>query len=131
MSERRQLFESQTYDDDLIAFDERQSTTSCRWNGHAGCTAASGSTGSRDGASQSAAVATLSALETEETPLLAAEQPPRSRWRRPLIVALTVLASQYTITSLIVGVSVATTLRYFVTPQIVAKFEALAIALKR
>ena len=47
------------------------------------------------------------------------------------MVVLAVLVAQYTITSLIVGVSVAATLHYFVTPQIVAKFEALAIALKR
>jgi hypothetical protein len=40
-------------------------------------------------------------------------------------------ARRYTITSLVVGVFVATTLRYFVTPQIVAKFEALALALRR
>jgi hypothetical protein len=73
----------------------------------------------------------LSAVEGEEASLLAAEQPPRSRWRRVLMVVLAVLAAQYTITSVIVGVSVAATLRYFVTPQIVAKFEALAVALKR
>jgi hypothetical protein len=74
---------------------------------------------------------TLSALGEEETPLPAAVQQPRRRWRRLLMMVLTVLAAQYTITSIIVGVSVAATLRYFVTPQIVAKFEALAIALKR
>jgi len=47
------------------------------------------------------------------------------------MVVLAVLVAQYTITSVIVGVSVAATLRYFVTPQIVAQFEALAVALKR
>jgi hypothetical protein len=73
----------------------------------------------------------LSTLETEEAPLVAAERRPRRRLRRVLMVVLAVLAAQYTITSLIVGVSVAATLRYFVTPQIVAKFEALAMALKR
>jgi hypothetical protein len=73
----------------------------------------------------------LSTLETEEAPLLAAERPPRRRLRRVLMVVVAVLAAQYTITSLIVGVSVAATLRYFVTPQIVARFEALAMALKR
>jgi hypothetical protein len=60
----------------------------------------------------------LSALETEETPLLAADRRPRSQLRRLLMVVLAVLAAQYTVTSLIVGVSVAATLRYFVTPQI-------------
>jgi hypothetical protein len=72
----------------------------------------------------------LSALDGEETPLLAAARP-RSRWRRLLMVLLAVLVAQYTITSVIVGLSVAATLRYFVTPQIVAQFEALAVALKR
>ena len=72
----------------------------------------------------------MSALEAEEAPLLAGQRP-RSRWRRLLMVVLAVLAAQYTVTSLIVGVSVAATLRYVVTPQIVAKFEALAVALKR
>jgi len=33
--------------------------------------------------------------------------------------------------ALLVGLSVAATLRYFVTPQIVAKFEAIATALRR
>lgn len=73
----------------------------------------------------------MSTLEAQETPLLAAERRPRRRLRRLLMVVLAVLAAQYTITSIIVGVSVAATLRYFVTPQIVAKFEALSIALKR
>jgi hypothetical protein len=73
----------------------------------------------------------LSTLETDETQLLTAGRRPRSRLRRVLVGALAVLAAQYTITSIIVGLSVAATLRYFVTPQIVATFEALAAALKR
>ncbi len=44
---------------------------------------------------------------------------------------LLAMFAQYTIVSLLVGLSVAGTLRYFVTPQIVAKFEALNAALKR
>ena len=39
--------------------------------------------------------------------------------------------AQYTIVSMIVGLSVAGILRYVVTPQIVAKFEAIEAALKR
>ena len=42
-----------------------------------------------------------------------------------------VLMAQYTIVSMIVGLSVAGILRYVVTPQIVAKFEAIEAALKR
>ncbi len=73
----------------------------------------------------------MSAFETEETPLLAAEQPPRSRWRRVAAMLLAAFIAQYTIIALVVGLSVAATLRYFVTPQIVATFEAIAAALKR
>ena len=39
--------------------------------------------------------------------------------------------AQYTIVTLIVGLSVAGILRYVVTPQLVAKFEAIEAALKR
>ena len=39
--------------------------------------------------------------------------------------------AQYALVALMVGLSVAGVLRTFVTPQIVAKFEALATALKR
>jgi hypothetical protein len=44
---------------------------------------------------------------------------------------LLVFAAQYIIVALLVGLSVAATLRYLVTPQIVAKFEAIATALRR
>jgi type II secretory pathway component PulF len=73
----------------------------------------------------------LSALETEETPLIAAEQRPRARLRRIGAILLTAFITQYLIVALIVGLLVAATLRYFVTPQIVATYEALAAALKR
>jgi len=39
--------------------------------------------------------------------------------------------AQYTIVTLIVGLSVAGILRYVVTPQLVAKFEVIEAALKR
>ena len=41
------------------------------------------------------------------------------------------LTAQYTIVAIVVSLSVAGTLRYLVTPQIVAKFEMIAAALKR
>jgi hypothetical protein len=44
---------------------------------------------------------------------------------------LAVLTTQYTIVAIVVGLSVAGILRYQVTPQIVAKFEAIEAALKR
>jgi len=72
----------------------------------------------------------MSALEAEETPTLAVAKRPRDRLRR-LGRMLLVFAAQYIIVALLVGLSVAATLRYFVTPQIVAKFEAIATALRR
>ena len=73
----------------------------------------------------------MSALEGEELPIQAASQPPRRRWRRVGVIVLTIFVTQYTVTTLLVGPSVAGTLHYFVTPQIVAKFEAIATALRR
>ena len=76
----------------------------------------------------------MSALEAEELgeelTVQAPSQPPRASWRRVGAIVLTIFVTQYTVTTLVVGLSVAGTLRYFVTPQIVAKFEALATALK-
>jgi hypothetical protein len=43
---------------------------------------------------------------------------------------LSIATAQYTIVTFIVGASVAGALRYLVTPQIVARFEAIAAALK-
>ena len=71
----------------------------------------------------------MSAVEGEQAPVLTAAPPPaRPRYLRMILLAM---FAQYTIVSLVVGLSVAATLRYFVTPQIVAKFEALNAALKR
>jgi hypothetical protein len=72
----------------------------------------------------------MSTLEAEEAPTLAAAKRPRGLLRR-LGRMLLVFAAQYIIVALLVGLSVAATLRYFVTPQIVAKFEAIATALRR
>jgi hypothetical protein len=77
----------------------------------------------------------MSALEGEELgeefTVQAASRPPRASWRRVGVIVLTIFVTQYTVTTLLVGLSVAGTLHYFVTPQIVAKFEAIAMALRR
>jgi hypothetical protein len=71
----------------------------------------------------------MSAAEEQHAPILSASPPPqRPRYLRMILLAM---FAQYTIVSLVVGLSVAATLRYFVTPQIVAKFEALNAALRR
>ena len=62
--------------------------------------------------------------------LPAAAKPPKVR-RRRLRAILLVLVTQYAIIATIVGLSLAAMLRYLVTPQIVAKFEAIEAALKR
>jgi hypothetical protein len=71
----------------------------------------------------------MSAVEEDQTSVLTA--PPQRQRPRYLRMILLAMFAQYTIVSLVVGLSVAATLRYFVTPQIVAKFEALNAALKR
>ncbi|MBR1276520.1 hypothetical protein [Bradyrhizobium sp. AUGA SZCCT0283] len=68
----------------------------------------------------------MSTVEGEDAHLLAAAKPPKVRRRRLRSILLALMA-QYTI----VGLSVAGILRYVVTPQIVAKFEAIEAALKR
>ncbi|MGA7072259.1 hypothetical protein [Bradyrhizobium sp.] len=55
---------------------------------------------------------------------------PKPRRRRLLAMLLAIATAQYTIVAFIVGVSVAGALRYLVAPQIVARFEAIAAALK-
>lgn len=71
----------------------------------------------------------MSTVEGEDT-LLAAAKPPKVR-RRRLRAILLALVTQYAIIATIVGLSLAAMLRYLVTPQIVAKFEAIEAALKR
>jgi hypothetical protein len=73
----------------------------------------------------------MTAVEDEGALTLAAAQPPRLRRRRLRAILLAVFTAQYTIVAILVSLSVAGTLRYFVTPQIVDKFEAIAAALKR
>ncbi|HMM93002.1 hypothetical protein [Bradyrhizobium sp.] len=71
----------------------------------------------------------MSTLEDDDA-LLASARPPRGR-RRPLRAILLTLLTQYMIIAAIVGVTVATTLHYLVTPKIVATFETLEDAFRR
>jgi hypothetical protein len=70
-------------------------------------------------------------VEDEDVRLLTAAKPPKERSRRLGAMFLAVFTAQYLIIAICVGLSVAGTLHYQVTPQIVAKFEAIAAALKR
>ncbi|UPJ49380.1 hypothetical protein IVB30_41730 [Bradyrhizobium sp. 200] len=72
----------------------------------------------------------MSTVEGEEAAILAVAKPPKVRRRRLRSILLALMA-QYTIIATIVGLSVAGILHYVVTPQIVAKFEAIEAALKR
>jgi hypothetical protein len=75
----------------------------------------------------------MSTLEGEEPgeEFAVQSRPPRASWRRVGAIVLTVFVTQYTVTMLLVGLLVAGTLHYLVAPQIVARFEAIATALKR
>jgi hypothetical protein len=55
---------------------------------------------------------------------------PRSPWPRALRKVLLGIVTQYIIIAASVGLSLAATLHYCVTPRIVAQFEAIAKALK-
>jgi hypothetical protein len=73
----------------------------------------------------------MSTVEDEDD-LIAVAGSARKGRRRPLrAIFLAVLTAQYTIIAIVVSLSVAGTLRYMVTPKIVAQFEAIAAALKR
>jgi hypothetical protein len=69
-------------------------------------------------------------VEGEDALVLAAAKSPKARRRRLRSIVLA-LTAQYTIVAVIVGLSLAGILRYAVTPQIVARFEAIEAALKR
>ena len=70
----------------------------------------------------------MSALEEQQAPIpTASRAPPRPRYLRRILLTL---FAQYALVSLMTGLSVAGVLRSFVTPQIVAKFQAIAAALK-
>ena len=71
----------------------------------------------------------MSAVEEDQAPILTAERPqPRPRYLRRILLTM---FAQYALVSLLAGLSVAYVLRTFVTPQIVAKFQAIAVALKQ
>ena len=72
----------------------------------------------------------MSTVEEDDALIRVAARMPKTR-RRPLRAILAVLTAQYTIVAIVVSLSVAGILRYLVTPQIVAKFEMIAAALKR
>ncbi len=71
----------------------------------------------------------MSSAESDEA-FLAATKPQKAR-RRPLRRILLALATQYVIIATIVGLLVAATLHYLVTPKVVAQFEAIEAAFKR
>lgn len=71
----------------------------------------------------------MSTVEDEDA-LTAAARPPRIR-RRPLRAILLALLAQYVIVAGLVGLTMAVTLHYLVTPRIVATFETLEAAFKR
>ncbi|MEP6838727.1 MAG: hypothetical protein ABJA75_11775 [Bradyrhizobium sp.] len=73
----------------------------------------------------------MSPVENEDVLLLTATKPPKVRPRRLGAMFVAVFTAQYLIIAICVGLSVAGTLHYQVTPQIVARFEAIATALKR
>ena len=72
----------------------------------------------------------MSTVEEDDALIRVAARMPKTR-RRPLRAILAVLTAQYTIVAIVVSLSVGGILRYLVTPQIVAKFEMIAAALKR
>ena len=71
----------------------------------------------------------MSAVEGEDAALAVAR--PQMVRRRPLRRILLALATQYVIIATIVGLSVAATLHFLVTPQVVAQFEAIEAAFIR
>jgi hypothetical protein len=73
----------------------------------------------------------MSTTDSNEAHLLAATKPPKVRRRRLLTIVLATLTTQYMIVAVVVSLTVAGILRYQVTPQIVAQFEAIEAALKR
>ena len=72
----------------------------------------------------------MSAAEGEDAAIVAVGRAPKPR-RRGLRSILLALMAQYTLVSTGIGLTVVGILRYVVTPQIVAKFEAIEAALKR
>jgi hypothetical protein len=71
----------------------------------------------------------MSSAENQDV-FRAVTRPQKAR-RHPLRMVLLILATQYVIIATIVGLSVAATLHYLVTPKVVAQFEAIEAAFKR
>jgi hypothetical protein len=72
----------------------------------------------------------MSATDGEDAAILAASGAPKPRRRRLRSILLALMA-QYTIVAMLVGLTVAATLHYLVTPQVVAQFEAIEAAFRR
>ena len=72
----------------------------------------------------------MSTVEDEGAFIRVAASMPKTRPRR-LRAILAVFMLQYTMVAIMVCLTVVYILRYMVTPQIVAKFELIAAALKR
>ena len=71
----------------------------------------------------------MSTVEEDMTLSVAAKAPkPRRRRLRAILVAA--FTAQYTLVAIAVSATVAGILHYLVTPQVVARFEAIAAALK-
>jgi hypothetical protein len=75
-------------------------------------------------------VSTIEHIEPDDAPPPVASARPRRRWRRIGALVLMAFVAQYVLIALLVGLSLAATLHYWVTPQIVATFEALNTALR-
>jgi len=73
----------------------------------------------------------MSTVEREDAGILTVASPQKPQRRRLRAVLMAVFTAQYTLVTIVVGLTLAGTLRYAVTPQIVAKFEAIEAALKR
>ena len=73
----------------------------------------------------------MSTVEDEDALMLAVSSVPKTRPRRLRALLLALFTAQYTMVAIAVSVTVAGTLHYLVTPQIVEKFEAIAAAIKR
>jgi hypothetical protein len=70
----------------------------------------------------------VSTAESEDAlPAARPQRPRRHLLRRILLTLLT----QYVIIATVVGLSVAATLHYVVTPKVIAQFEAIEAAFKR
>jgi hypothetical protein len=73
----------------------------------------------------------MPAIEGEDASILSVASTPKTRRRRFCAAFVAVFTAQYTLVAMTVGLTVAGVLRYLVTPQIVAKFDAIEAALKR